>query len=295
MTKLLSTLFRLLRADNWVKNLLILLPCFFGRKITDPDVMISVLIAILIFCLLSSSIYIINDIVDAPHDRNHPKKKFRPIAAKEVSVTAALVILAILLICVVLIAPRFLSASALLFLCFYLAFNVLYSFWLKNQLIIDIFSIAIFFEIRLFYGGVVANIEVSHWLVITVFFLASLIALGKRRDDILIQEESKQVVRKTSKYYNLIYLDAMIVITSSMLVFIYIIYSISDSVVQNFGSYFYLSDIFVVLGLSKYLHLLFVDKKSGNPVKILFKDRFIHICVLLWFSSVLYFIYLGHA
>jgi len=281
----------LLRINNWTKNVLILFPCFFGKKITNFSLLFEVLIAAGIFCLLSSCVYIINDLVDAPDDRNHPTKRYRPIAAKEIRPLTAIIILCLLLSTTVCLSLLYLSNYAIGLLCVYLAFNLLYSFFLKNILIIDIFSIAIFFEIRLFFGGIISGIALSHWLVLTVFFLASLIALGKRRDDVLLKESSQLNTRATAKYYSVIFLDAMIVITSSLLVFIYIVYSVSDWVVQNFSSNFYLSDIFVILGLSKYLYILFVEKKSGNPIKLLFSDAFLLICLLLWFVSIFYFIY----
>lgn len=281
----------LLRISNWTKNVLILFPCFFGQKITNLSLLFEMLIATGIFCLLSSCVYIINDLVDASKDRNHPEKKYRPIAAKKISPRNAVIVLGLLLSLTIFLSFLYLSNNAMLLLCTYLAFSLLYSFLLKNILIIDIFSISIFFEIRLFFGSVVSGIALSHWLVLTVFFLASLIAKGKRRDDVLLKENNQIDTRATAKYYSVIFLDAMIVITSSLLVFIYIIYSVSDWVVQNFSSNFYLSNIFVILGLSKYLYILFVEKKSGNPIKLLFSDLFLLICLLLWFLSIFYFIY----
>src|ERR1700754_4595716 len=199
----------LLRISNWSKNALILFPCFFGKKITDLSLLAEVLIAAFIFCLLSSSVYIINDLVDAPNDRNHPVKKNRPLAAKKISPLLAVIILAILLTAVTILSFLYLSDYGKILLGFYLLFNLLYSFFLKNILIIDIFSIAVFFEIRLFFGSIVSGITLSHWLVLTVFFLASLIAMGKRRDDVLLKEENKINARVTAKYYSVIFLDAM--------------------------------------------------------------------------------------
>jgi len=289
--KRLSILYKLLRVDNWTKNILIFFPCFFGKKFMDLSIIYHLLIAAGIFCLLSSCAYIINDLIDAPLDRNHPDKKKRPIAANEISATNAIVILIILLLSVF-VASYLLLPKLLWWLLFaYLFLNLLYSFFLKHLVIIDIFAIAIFFEIRLFYGGFAADITISHWLVLTTFFLASLIALGKRRDDVILQETNGMNTRTSVKHYNQIFLDTMVIITSSLLVFIYIVYSVSDWVLSNFGEYFYLSDLFVIVGLSKYLHIIFVDKQSGNPIKILMKDRFILICVILWALSIFYFIY----
>jgi decaprenyl-phosphate phosphoribosyltransferase len=291
--KKLLILSRLLRVNNWIKNILIVFPFFFGKKQITWPVAIELILAFLIFSFMSSCIYIINDLGDINEDRNHPVKKLRPIAAGQISMPAAGLISLFLFVTGTLLAVSVLDKIAIGLLLFYLFFNLLYTFYLKHLLIIDFYSIAIFFEIRLFYGGVIAGITISHWLALTVFFLATLIAIGKRRDDVVLQADSEKITRKTTKHYNLVFLDTMIVITSSLLVFIYIIYSVSDWVVTNYSQYFYLSDIFVVLGLTKYLHKIFVEKKSGNPIKVLFEDGFILTCVLLWVLMVFIFIYYG--
>lgn len=293
--KKMRILLKLWRVDNWTKNVLIIFPCFFGKMITDIALLFDIIIAATIFCLITSCVYIINDLADAPLDSLHPVKKNRPIAAGDITPTSAIIILCITFCITTTLALIILPKIAIVLLGVYLVLNLLYSFWLKNILIIDIFLIAVFFEIRLIFGGVVASISISHWFVLTVFFLASLIALGKRRDDVMLQEEKEINIRQTSKHYNLLFLDAMIVIMSSLSVFIYIIYSVSDWVVNNFSEYFYISDIFVILCLSKYLYTIFVEKKSGNPIKILLKDRFILICIILWAFSIFYFIYYAKA
>lgn len=252
------------------------------------------LLGILLFCLLSSCIYIINDLADLRTDRIHPKKKFRPIASGEVRVPIAIIICSLLLGSTVFLAFQVLDNKvAMLWLLFYLIFNLLYTFYLKHLLIIEFYSIAIFFEIRLFYGGSLADITISPWLALTVFFLAALIAIGKRRDDVLLQANAVQDIRTNTKHYNVLFFDAIMIITSSLLVFIYIVYSVSDFVVDNYSKYFYLSDIFVILGLSKYLHKVFVVKESGDPVKLFFKDKFLLACLALWILSVYKFIYYG--
>ncbi|THU40348.1 hypothetical protein FAM09_10800 [Niastella caeni] len=290
--KMIKTLFRLLRVNNWIKNVLIIFPSFFGKKKITFQVAEDLLLAILLFSLLSSCVYIINDLADLSADRNHPTKKRRPIAAGEVRVPTAIIICLLLLGGTFFLTLQVLSNQiAMLWLLFYLFFNLLYTFLLKHLLIIEFYSIAIFFEIRLFYGGSITDITISPWLALTVFFLATLIAIGKRRDDVLLQANSEQNIRTNTKHYNIIFLDALITINSSLLVFIYIVYSVSDWVVNNYSKYFYLSDIFVILGLSKYLYTVFVNKKSGDPVKLLLEDKFLLVCLTLWFLSVYKFIY----
>ncbi len=288
-----ARLYNLLRIDNWIKNIVIFFPCFFGRMLLNIPLFLELISSAVIFCLMSSCVYIINDLKDAPLDRNHPLKKFRPIAAHQISAYKASSVLILLLFLTLILAFFFLNKTCIFILGVYFFLNLMYSFWLKNLILIDIFAIAVFFELRLFFGGAVAQISISHWLVLTTFFLATLIALGKRRDDMILQIGNEVRTRASVKYYTKLYLDTMITITSSLLVFIYMIYSVSDWVISNFGIYFYCSDIFVILGLSKYLHIVLVENKSGDPIRILFKDRFILACVILWILSVFCFIYLS--
>ncbi len=287
----LKTFFNLLRGSNWIKNFFIFIPAFFGRKMADVQTATQLLTGFGCFCLCASLVYILNDLVDAPKDRLHPVKKHRAIASGKVSPAKAKLVFAVLAAITIALAILFLPPPAQALLAVYVALNFLYSFFLKNQIIIDFFSIGVFFELRLFYGGLLAGVAISHWLAIVVFILATLIALGKRRDDVLLVSAGGDQPRKTAGKYNLAYLDAMLITFSSLLCFVYIIYTTSDWVIANFHPFFYVTSLFVTMGISKYLYLVFVENQGGDPIKILLKDPFVRACIFLWFLSVMLFIY----
>ncbi|MBM3914672.1 MAG: hypothetical protein FJ348_01350 [Sphingomonadales bacterium] len=287
----MKPILRALRVDNYIKNTVILLPGVFGAKIFQSNILGYTLLSIVLFSLLSSGIYLINDLADQKEDRVHPKKRFRPVASGEVSLSLAITAALFLLSTASIGAYLWLPKAALQLFVAYIALNFFYTFFLKKIVLIEFFTIAIFFELRLFLGGIIADTPPSHWLILTTFFLAVLIALGKRRDDLLLFEQTGALTRRSTDSYNRVYLDSLLTIFASSLVLIYVLYTISEPVMTRFSPYFYTTNIFVLLGLSRYLQQLFVKCNSGNPIHLLLKDRYIQFCVLAWVVLVLYFIY----
>jgi decaprenyl-phosphate phosphoribosyltransferase len=170
--------------------------------------------------------------------------------------------------------------------------NLLYSFKLKHYAIVDITIIALGFIIRIMVGGVATNIHLSKWLVLMTFLLAVFLALAKRRDDLIILENSGKSLRKSLDGYNLVFVNHSMVFISSVIVVAYIMYTISDEVVLRIkNDYFYITSFFVLLGILRYLQITYVENNSGSPSKILLKDPFTIINLMLWASLVFYFIY----
>lgn len=287
----MKPILRALRVDNYIKNIVILLPGVFGAKIFESSIFWPVLLSMLLFSLLSSGIYLINDLADREEDRLHPQKKFRPVAAGDISLSVAIVASLVLLSTASIGAYIWLPKAALQLFVAYIALNLFYTFLLKKIVLIEFFTVALFFELRLFIGGIIASAPPSHWLILTTFFLAVLIALGKRRDDLLLFEQTGTLTRRSMNSYNRVYLDSLLTIFASSLVLIYVLYTISDPVMTRFSPYFYFTNLFVLLGLSRYLQQLFVKSNSGNPIHLLLKDRYIQVCVLSWIMLVMYFIY----
>ena len=184
---------RLLRCDQWVKNIIVLFPLFFGHKITDPVLLLRCIVAALLFCLVASAVYCFNDVCDREIDRRHPLKCQRPVAAGVISVrTAFMVMIGALLVvasfCVVapLVSPLFDHFIQLLPLfAFYLLLNIAYSLWLKHVAVVDVLVLAAFYVIRLYVGSMATGIVNSRWIVLMTFLLALLLGIGKRRDDIM--------------------------------------------------------------------------------------------------------------
>ncbi len=289
----IKNLFQLLKADHWIKNLYLFAPLFFSGQFTGTEVLIHVLLGLLYFCLSSSLIYIINDLVDAEKDRQHPVKKIRPIASGAVSKKAALSVIAILI--AILVAGAMLFKPAfIIIVCIYILVNLVYSFWLKHIAIIDVSIISTGFVLRVLAGGILAGVEVSHWLIIMIYLLSMFLALAKRRDDLVLVNNNvtDASVRKSVKGYNLEFMQAALVIMATVMIVCYLMYITSaESKERLHFEYAYFNSFFVIAGVMKYLQIIFIQNKAGSPVKIILSDIFIQVCVVLWLLSFFVMLY----
>ncbi|MCB0753981.1 MAG: UbiA prenyltransferase family protein [Flavobacteriales bacterium] len=281
---------KLCRVHQWVKNGFIFLPAFFGQALNTENG-VSLLLGFLCFSFLASAVYIFNDIIDAPDDRLHNEKKDRPIAAGKVSVGKAYGISALLL--AVSLAGAFIINQMFLIACVvYLIQNLLYSNWLKQFALIDITIISLGFLIRLFSGGVIAEVPISNWMYIMAFLLAMLLALGKRRDDLLILKNEGTEVRKAVRGYSLEFVNIISVMLSAITVVAYIMYTLSPEVIARVGnSHVYVTSLFVFLGVLRYLQLALVYENTGSPTLILLKDNPTRLIVLAWLLTFGYLLY----
>lgn len=280
------TYLKLLRVHQWVKNFFVFAPIFFSFNFFNTEALFSAFFAFIGFSLIASSIYIINDWKDIDLDRQHPKKKNRPLAAKTISIRNAFIVCLLLIISgfsIYLFVLNDYTASSLL--AFYFVLNICYCFKLKQLSIIDVTIVAIGFVIRLFIGSIVTGIELSHWIIILTFLLALLLVLGKRRNDVVIFTETGQELRKSITGYNLEFLNTMIVTIVTIIIFSYIMYTISPEVVLRNGQYLYITSLFVILGLFRYLQAIFVEKKGDSPTNLVFNDRFLQITIACWITS----------
>lgn len=289
----ISAAIRLLRPQQWVKNLFLFLPIFFaGQFFSHYTGLLHLGLGFFAFSFIASAIYIINDYQDIEEDRRHPVKKYRPLAAGTVSPRLAAGIFALLFITGFAIA-YFLDIWFSLVLGLYFIFNLSYSLGLKNFPLIDIFIIALGFLLRTIAGGLVADVPVSQWLMIMVFLLALFLALAKRRDDIVLRMSGGGQMRKSVKNYNLEFLGACLTMVAGIIIVSYIMYTISEEVTNRLGSpYIYLTSIFVIAGLMRYLQIAMVENDSGSPTRILYKDSFIRVTIVSWIISFYILIYL---
>lgn len=293
MKNKIRTYTKLLRVHQWIKNLFIFAPILFAFKFNDIQAIINASYAFVGFSFIASTIYIINDWLDKEADKQHPTKKNRPLASgktsnKEALILAITLFLSGFLIFIFLIGN--IAATAILLVYFIL--NLAYCFKLKQISIVDITIVAIGFVLRLFIGGIITNILLSHWLIIMTFLLALLLVIGKRRDDVVIFEETGQRMRKNISHYNIEFLNAGIIIIISIIIFSYIMYTISPEIIIRNGQYLYLTSFFVILGLFRYLQAIFVEKKGGSPTKLVLKDHFLQIDIIMWFISFFFFSFL---
>lgn len=289
---MIKALLELMRPYQYTKNLFIFLPPFFAFKLDEPQWFLNALIAFVAFCLAASAVYIFNDWKDAKEDRLHPEKKHRPIAGGKVQPAAALGLMGALLVAAgVLMATE--SMTAVGILAVYLVMNAAYTLKLKHVAIVDISIISIGFVLRLLVGSAVTGVVLSHWIIVMTFLLALFLSLAKRRDDVLIFLSTEQKTRKAIDGYNLRFLDNAMMMSAAIVVMAYILWSISPSVVDRLGSeQLYQTSIFVVLGVLRYMQIAFVEEKSGNPSKVLLKDRFIQLVLLGWLGSFVWILYL---
>ena len=295
--KKITNILRLMRIEQWMKNTFIFLPLFFDRHLLEWSYWQPCLMAFFAFCFAASGIYCFNDIHDVEADRLHPKKCKRPIASGAISVVEGFVITALCwLISAGLILTSMYALSNYTYLWIiilsYVVMNLAYSAKLKQIPILDVFIIAIGFVLRVFAGGINANIYISTWIVLMTFLLALFLAFAKRRDDVVEWEATGTTRRKGIDRYNTAFMNQAMTIVSTLTMVCYIMYTISDSVIERVGSeYLYLTSIFVLAGLIRYLQITIVDIKSGSPTKILLKDHFIQLCIAGWliaFAIILY-------
>ena len=268
------------------------IPVFFAGKIFSLETITHLLGGFFCFSMVASSIYIINDYRDIEDDQKHPTKQFRPLASGAVSKTAAI------LICILFLTIGFTVAwlirdKFLFVLGIYFLLNLGYSFGLKTIPILDIIIVAIGFVLRVKAGAVIAFVGLSEWLVIMVFLLALFMALAKRRDDVLLKLASGTDMRKSVKGYNLEFINVAISLICAVIVVAYFMYTTSTEIIARLQTYrLYYTCLFVLAGILRYLQLVFVQEDSQSPTKILYKDRFIQLTILLWIFSfylILYF------
>lgn len=283
---------QLLRPRDWAKNLFLFIPLFFSGDLFHWELYPQLFLGFIAFSLIASSIYIINDYRDIEDDRKHPEKFKRPLASGAVSKTMAI------LICISLVVAGFAIAwfirdKFLFVLGIYFALNLGYSFGLKSIPILDIIIVAIGFVLRIKGGAVIAMIGLSEWLNIMVFLLALFMAIGKRRDDVLLKLSHGTDMRKSIKGYNLEYLNVVLSLVCAVIVVAYFMYTMSTEVIVRMGTYrLYYTCLFVLAGILRYLQLIFVQASAGSPTKILYKDRFIQLTILFWIASFYLIIYM---
>jgi 4-hydroxybenzoate polyprenyltransferase len=274
----------LIRPRQYIKNLFIFLPLFFVGQITNPELLLNAFIAFVAFSISASAIYILNDFCDIEEDRQHPEKKSRPLASGSISSKTALFLMGVLAISGISLITA-LSFESLVALSGYILLNIAYSYYLKHIAILDVTIISIGFLLRIFVGAFVNGIQLSMWIVMMTFLLALFLAFAKRRDDLLIYLNTGKNVRKVISGYNIDMLNASMSILAAVVIVSYIMWTVSIDVITRVGSNkLYATTFFVILGILRYLQVIFIDEKSGSPSEVLLSDRLIQFSVLGWLA-----------
>jgi 4-hydroxybenzoate polyprenyltransferase len=282
---------RACRPSQWTKNLVVFAAVIFAKKVGDPESLVRSVIAFVLFSFLSSCVYIVNDVLDREEDRAHPKKKTRPIASGALSVPAALAGAALLAAAALVLGFR-LALPFGLTLLLYLVLNLLYSTRLKEIVGLDVLCISVGFVMRAIGGvealsGQVDEVLLSPWLLVCTLFLSLLLALCKRRNELIVLGESAASHRPVLAHYSLPLVDSQIVIVAAATILAYSIYTIWPATIAKFGTDRLVYTIpFVVYGIFRYLYLVYRRNMGGNPSEVLYKDAPILATLALWIATV---------
>lgn len=268
--------FRSLRPSHWIKNFLVFAPPFFAAKLLVDDSLLKGICLFFTFSAVASCVYVINDLTDKNEDRMHPVKKTRPIASGRISNTEAL-LLVVLTFSLAALFCLFLPMQTIAFIAVYFVTNLLYSFWLKKLVLVDIFVVSIMYLYRIFASEEVWGIKNSHWIILCTFFLALFLISAKRRAEFHSVEESSASTRMVLRSYSKEFLDHLMMITMTTALVTYGLYVISMD-----KPYLLYSIVFVAFALFRYMYLVYKRNVGQSPEQTLVRDPWIVSSILLW-------------
>lgn len=281
-----------MRPKEWTKNLLVFSGLVFSRSLFEHNHLLISVGGFVAFCLISSGIYIFNDICDLEKDKLHPTKQKRPIASGILNLNIARFVMVLLFLGGTILA-LYLSFPFAVAIGIYLCLNLTYSLGLKNAVILDVLIISSGFVIRAIAGALVLQVEVSAWLVLCTSMVALLVGFGKRRHELVLLEENAGSHRASLNDYSLEFIDSMMTICAGAAVVCYALYTMSDDTISRFQTRNLLVTLpFVIYGVFRYLFLIHKRKLGGDPVQLLFRDKPTLLNLLLWIITVCLVIYL---
>ena len=290
---MLQALIKTMRPRQWIKNGFIFFALIFDRQLFLTEPFLRTVVGFFLFCLISSAVYLFNDIADVEADRNHPEKKKRPIASGKLPIRVAW-ISALLLAFIAIPFGYWLSPYFALILAAYLVINLLYSSWLKHISILDVLIISSGFVLRVAAGvALIYPVErFSPWLYMITILFSLYIGLGKRRAELNLLAQGASAHRRVFEGYTIPLLDQYITIVSGMTIIAYALYTFSaPNLPENHTMM--LTIPFVVYGIFRYLQLIQIGHAAGSPDEVALKDRPLQITVLLWGLSVIAIFYLS--
>ncbi|MBI4358110.1 MAG: decaprenyl-phosphate phosphoribosyltransferase [Candidatus Omnitrophica bacterium] len=282
----------LFRFRQWIKNLFVFAPLIFSGQLSNPHSVREALYTFFSLCLISSSVYVFNDISDRDSDRQHPTKKNRPLASGEVSISSAWILFLLLLvggytILVIMKMPLF----VFVYVSAFLIINLAYSLYLKEKVIVDVLTIAIGYVVRVLVGAEVIGVAVTHWLLLCTFLLATFLGFSKRRHELVLLGTSARSHRLVLRHYSETFLDQICILTLAMTLTCYVLYTIAPETVARFGTdALVYSSVIVMFSLFRYLFLIHI-RQMGNPVEVIYFDRQIIFSIATWVLYVVYVIY----
>jgi 4-hydroxybenzoate polyprenyltransferase len=287
---MLSALVRSMRIKQWAKNGLLFAGLIFDRQLTNWPALRVTLGGFLLFGLLSSGVYLVNDLIDLDADRKHPRKKNRPIASGQLPIPVAILAAIVFFGLALLVGYRLAPAFALV--CLVSAvLNIGYSLWLKHVPIIDVIVLASFYVLRVAAGVTLIDVErFSPWLYVFTTFMALFLGIGKRRAELALVENGQSHTRRVLAGYTAPFLDQLLLVVLSLAILTYSLYTFSaPNLPENHAMM--LTIPFVIYGAFRYLYLVQVENSGEAPEEILFSDLPIQATVALWGLAVLLIFY----
>lgn len=287
-----TAILRLLRVRQWVKNGFVLAPLFFGVELLNRDALLHAAAAFAIFCLVSSAVYVFNDWRDIEADRGHAEKKHRPLASGTVSLgSAAFLFVALAGGATAIGVAAELPRGFYVTLAIYIAVNIAYSLGLKQVSLLELFLVASGFVLRVIAGGYATKIPLSPWILIATAMVALLLTVGKRRGDIVENNDTSNRRRSLAEY-NAAFLDLVLAALTGGTLVVYLIYCVSESAIQRFGPAVLLTSLPVGLGLLRYLQLVLVKNKGAAPTDLVVQDPGLVAIVAVFIATFGVLIYL---
>ena len=281
-----KALIEALRPRQWVKNAIIFAGLIFAQKVSDVRLSLTAVAAFALFCALSSSVYLINDLGDLERDRRHPVKRLRPLASGRLPIGVAWGIAPALAVVGLGLSFALRWEFGLLALAYYVL-NLAYTYWLKHIAIVDAMSIAVGFVLRAVAGAEAIAVAISPWLLVCTIFLALFLALSKRRHELLVLEAGAGDHRASLAQYSPYLLDQMIAVVTASTVISYCLYTMWPETVAKFGTAnLVYTTPFVIFGIFRYLYLVHQREEGGAPEKIPLTDAPMLVNLALWLAAV---------
>ena len=288
---MILSLIKLARPAQWLKNGVVLAALIFGSDIANLQHVTISILAVGVFCLLSSAIYSLNDLVDREKDQQHPVKRNRPLASGKISTGVAAGMIVALSV-VGLAAAWKINFQFFIVAAAFLALNFTYSLKLKNLVIVDVMCIAIGFTMRAYAGAVAIDVPASKWLMINALLLALFLGFGKRRHELVMLEDGATAHRQSLERYSPYLLDQLIGVVTAAVVVMYMLYTFSTEVSTKLGTEnLFLTIPFVVYGIFRYLYLIHKEEKGGSPTRTMIEDTPLLVTIILWLVTVLIILY----
>jgi 4-hydroxybenzoate polyprenyltransferase len=287
----ITQIIKSMRLRQWTKNLFVVGALVFSENLFNPPLVLKTLLAFLMFCLLSGSVYMLNDLADLKDDKKHPLKSKRPLASGKLRPSEAIVAL-VLILPVCLWVSYYTGRAFFLAALGYFLLQLAYSFSLKKIVILDVFVIACGFVLRVVAGAVVITVEISPWFLACTFLLALFLGLSKRRHELVLLGEEAQYHREILGKYSPYLLDQMISVVTASTVVTYGLYTMSDETIRKFDTENLIFTVpFVLYGILRYLYLVHQKEAGGNPEATLLTDRPLMLAIILWAITAALIVY----